>query len=427
MNAIAYGNSYTAIGSASIIAGQLAVGTHNIYPVYSGDTVYQPTTWNQAQNYASITVSQGATTTKITAYPSSAAVGTSYTLTAAVSPPASYSGIFNPIGTVNFYDNGTLIGSPSITGSTASYNYTFSTAGSHPLTAQFVAGGSSDWATSNSPSSAVTATVTQGPTTTVLTSYPSSPAIGISYNLTATVSPPASYSGIFNPIGTVNFYDNGNLIGSPSITGSTASYNYTFSTAGTHQLTADFVAIGSSNWASSNSQMVLANVAQGATTTVLTTYPSSAVIGTSYPLTATVSPTSSYSGTFTVSGTVNFYDNGSQIGSAPISGTTASYNYTFTTAGSHSLTANFVAGGSSNWASSSLSAAVTATVGQGATTTTLTNYPSSVVIGTSYPLTATVSPSSSYSGTFTVSGTVNFYDNGNLIGSAVDLRHDRQL
>jgi hypothetical protein len=84
-----------------------------------------------------------------------------------------------------------------------------------------------------------------------------------------------------------------------------------------------------------------------ASTTTLTASASSVSAGTSVTLTATVSPTAA-------TGTVNFLSSGSSIGTGTLSSGTATDSYTFATAGSYSVTANYE--GNSTYASSTSSA-----------------------------------------------------------------------
>ena len=96
-----------------------------------------------------------ATTTTLTTPNSTTTTGTSVTLTATVSPSAA-------TGTVTFYNNSVSLGEPAtLTSGTATFNATFSTAGTESLTATY--DGSSTYA--ESTSSAVTVTVTAASST----------------------------------------------------------------------------------------------------------------------------------------------------------------------------------------------------------------------------------------------------------------------
>jgi hypothetical protein len=89
-----------------------------------------------------------------------------------------------------------------------------------------------------------------------------------------------------------------------------------------------------------------------ASSTSLAPASSSVTAGATDVLTATVSPTAA-------TGTVTFLNNGTSIGTSTLSSGTASYTATFATAGTESLTAQYL--GNSTYASST-SSAVTVTV-----------------------------------------------------------------
>lgn len=90
-----------------------------------------------------------ASTTTLAAANSSVAAGASDTLTATVSPSAA-------TGTVTFYQGTTTLGTGALNSGTATYDATFSAAGSESITATY----SGDSTYSTSTSSAVTITVT---------------------------------------------------------------------------------------------------------------------------------------------------------------------------------------------------------------------------------------------------------------------------
>lgn len=145
-----------------------------------------------------------------------------------------------------------------------------------------------------------------------------------------------------------------------------------------------------------------------ASTTTLTASPTTAVVGESVTLTATVTPSAA-------TGTVTFYNGTTSLGSATLSSGTATLSYSFTAAGSPSVTASY--SGDSTYATST-SSAVTVTVtaaGTTASTTTLTATPNPVATGANVTLTATVAPAS---GTGTPGGTVTFYNGTTSLGSA---------
>jgi len=295
-------------------------------------------------------------------------------------------------GTVTFMEGSNSIGSaPVIAGTATLSNYTPSI-GSHTLTASY--GGDTNDVPSP-PSPPVTETVNRIATTTSLQAAPTSSTPGQNVMLTATVSPP-------NVTGTVTFMDGSTTIGTQQLNGGPASLSTSSLSIGSHTLTASYG--GDTNDAQSVSSPVTETVSQTATTTSLQVVPTSSTPGQNVMLTATVSPS-------TAGGTVTFLDGSTSIGSQNVSGGTASLSISNLSTGSHTLTASY--GGDANDAPS-VSAAVTESVGQTATTTSLKAAPTSSTPGQNVTLTATVSPS-------TATGTVTFRDGSTIIGTPQQL------
>ncbi len=143
-----------------------------------------------------------------------------------------------------------------------------------------------------------------------------------------------------------------------------------------------------------------------ATTTTLSASATSVAKGSAVTLTATVSGTPG-----TPTGTVTFYDGGTQLGTAALTSATASYSTSTLAAGTHSITASY--GGDSNYMASN-SSAVTITVNAlAATTTTLTASPTTAATGTTVSFTAMVTAA-----TGSPTGTVTFLDGTTPLGTA---------
>ena len=145
------------------------------------------------------------------------------------------------------------------------------------------------------------------------------------------------------------------------------------------------------------------------TSTALTASATSIAAGQSVTFTATVSASS------TPSGTVTFYDGTTTLGEGTLNGSgVATYATTALNAGSHSITAAY--GGSSTFAAST-SAATIITVSAPtltATTTALTASATTVNAGTDVSFSATVTP---FSGTGTPTGTVTFMNGTTALGT----------
>ncbi|MGW3266600.1 Ig-like domain-containing protein, partial [Streptomyces sp. NPDC001056] len=112
-------------------------------------------------------------------------------------------------------------------------------------------------------------------------------------------------------------------------------------------------------------------------------------------------------------GTVSFFDGATLIGTAPLSGGTATLTTSGLAVGTHSLIA--VYSGSTNFGSSA-SPIDTQTVTKASTTTTLTSTPNPSTVGQAVTLTATVAAVPP--GTGTPTGTVSFFDGATLLGTS---------
>ncbi|MDH6282211.1 beta strand repeat-containing protein [Prescottella agglutinans] len=354
-------------------------GTHSLQAKYLGTAIAN------ASDSAPQSVSVSVPTSMTVTAPSTAVTGTAVTLSATVTPSTAS-------GTVQFKDNGANIGSPAaVSNGVASLQHTFSTGGSHSITADFVAG--SGYVNSSAAAQTVNVSVPDVATTTTVTA-PGTAQTGAQVTLSADVTP--------NPGGgTVQFKDSGVDIGSPvTLSNGAAQLPYTFTTAGNRSITAVFSGTPGFTGSTSAAQTVNVSVPDVATTTTLTV-PTTAETGQQVTLTANLDPTNA-------SGTVQFLENGTNIGSpVAVSNGVASLQHTFTTPGSHGITAVFT--GNQGFTSSTAGAqTVTVTNPDVSTTTTLT-VPATTVKGTATTLTATVNPADA-------SGTVQFLDGQTPIG-----------
>jgi hypothetical protein len=139
-------------------------------------------------------------------------------------------------------------------------------------------------------------------------------------------------------------------------------------------------------------------------TTTLSSSPNPSTVGQSVTFTATVSPSNA-------TGTVQFLDGTTAIGSGVVTAGVASLSTSALAAGDHDITAVYSGDGSY---ASSTSAIVTQVVSGGTsinTTTTLTSSRNPSNAGQAVTFTATVSPSAA-------TGTVQFFDGSALLGSA---------
>ncbi|WP_158170221.1 beta strand repeat-containing protein [Rhodococcus sp. JT-3] len=368
-----------------------AAGDHSITAVYDG--VLEFLTSTSPARTVSVAAADVQTTASLTV-PSSAVEQTSVALTANISPAANG-------GTVQFKDGGIDIGGPiAVTGGAATLDHTFTTAGSHSITAVY--SGTAGFGGSTAQAQTIEISSSSLSTTTTL-QVPATAVTGTAVDLTATVAPN-------NAVGTVQFKSNGTAIGSPvTVTGGVATLSHSFDVAGAQSVTADFTA--GAGFVSSSASAQAVTVSDPAPVDVVTTtslsIPATAITGTAVDLTATVAPNNAV-------GTVQFKSNGTAIGSpVTVSAGVATLSHSFDAAGAQSVTADFTAG--AGFVSSSASAQAV-TVSDPApvdvVTTTSLSVPATAVTGTAVDLTATVAPNNAV-------GSVQFKSNGTAIGAPV--------
>ena len=266
----------------------------------------------------------------------------------------------NPTGTVTFYGGSTSIGTgilmPNITesvASTANLDITNTTtsgsfSASYPGDANF------------QPSSS-TVPIT---TSVSLTATPNPSNTDQSVTLTATVSSTSATPG---PTGQVFFLDGSTVIGSAAVSSGKSTLTTTFTTAGAHLLTAKYS--GDANYQGSTSAVYTQTVNSSTTPTdtlELSVSTAKAVFGQHVVLFARLVGNISTPPT----GTVNFFDGSTNIGSASLASSSA-YLVVTLAVGSHSITASWA--GDSNWPAAT-SAAVALTVNRASTDVRLTSF-----------------------------------------------------
>ncbi|MEO8153474.1 MAG: Ig-like domain repeat protein, partial [Rhizobacter sp.] len=354
-----------------------AAGTHNLSAIYAGNANNNSST----SNTLSQSVNPASSSTSLSVTPNPVTVNQTVTLKATVTGAA-------PSGSVAFMDGGTALGSATLVSGIATLATSLSVSGAHSITAAY--GGDANNALSTS--SAANLTVNKIVTTSTLTSAFNPGLVGQGVTLTSTVSPS-------NATGTVTFKDGAATLGTGTLIAGSASFNATFATSGTHSLTAVYA--GDSLNGTSTSGSVNEVVNKVASTATLAAAPNPSVVSQSVTLSATVSPA-------TASGTVTFKDGSYTLGTASLSGGTASFTGSFSSTGGHNLTALY--GGDTTYASST-SAALSQTVQAATTTTVLTATPSPAPAGGSVTLKATVTGVSP-------GGSVTFMDDTTPLGTA---------
>ncbi|WP_433983839.1 Ig-like domain repeat protein [Tunturiibacter empetritectus] len=203
----------------------LAVGTHPVTAVYSGDTNYNPAT-SAIDNQV---VGQAGTTTTVASSLNPSAFMQSVTFTATVAPTA---GATLPTGTVQFSVDGTNLGIP-VTLNSGMATYTISTlaVGLHTVAAVYTPDTNSLTGSNGSVSQQVGAVSTSA---TTLSVAPGTVMYGDQATLTAVVTP--SFA-----TGTVSFYEGSTLLGTASLDGTgTAVLPISTLNAGVHTIVAKY-------------------------------------------------------------------------------------------------------------------------------------------------------------------------------------------
>lgn len=332
-----------------------------------------------------------ATTAAVTATPNPSVNGQMVTITAKVT--ANVSG--TPSGSVVFYNGATKLGTETLSHGAATLKTSALPVGA--LTLQVSYAGFGDFIATNSPP--FDQTVDEA-TTTTLTAAPNPSAYSGTVALTAHVKP--SVSG--KPTGTVNFFAGGANIGTGSLSGSdVATLNVNTLPAGKSSLTA--VYSGDSTYAASKSAALTETVDPAATATALKTSLSPSIYGQLVTFTATVT---SMAGT--PEGTVNFMSGATLLGSATTTGGVANFTTSTLPAGTHSITAKFVA---STDFESSTSSPVSDVVKPVATNTALASSLNPSTKGKTVTFTATVT---SAAPTKPI-GSVKFVADGKTLGT----------
>lgn len=312
-------------GVATLAVASLAVGSHSLTAEYSGDGN------NAASSSSALTqaVNTAGSSTALASSVNPTLFGASTVLTATVS------GV-SPGGSVTFKDGASTLGSVSLVAGTASLSLANLAVGAHSLTAVY--GGDSNNA--GSTSAVVTQTVNAVTSSVLLTSSVNPSSFGGSTTLTATVSGSS-------PSGSVSFQDGALTLGSVTLSGGVATLQIASLAVGAHSLTAVYG--GDSNNLGSNSAVLSQTVNPATASVTLSSSVNPSVVSTATLLSATVSGISP-------SGSVNFLDGATVLGSATLASGVASLSVSGLTVGAHSLTA--VYGGDGNNAPGSSAALV---------------------------------------------------------------------
>jgi len=308
----------------------------------------------------------------------------------------------NPLtGTIIFLDGATQLCSVTVASSAASCSTSALTLGQHSITASY----SGDANDASSVSTALIQVVKQAPSL-LLTVAPNPVIVAANITLTFTATAPTG-----TPTGAVTFYDGTMALSAANLSGSGgATYSTVQLSPGTHSLSVQYA--GDASNASGKSNVVNELVQQATTGTTLSSSNINAPVGSQVIFTATVVSTNGPLPT----GTVQFHDGGTSLGSAVVgSNGTAVLSSASPAPGVHSIVAIY--GGDQDDAASS-SSPLTETIQQIATVTALSGNQNPVSAGATLTLTGAVRATGSSTNGGALSGTVTFSEGLITLGTS---------
>jgi large repetitive protein len=231
---------------------------------------------------------QTATTTQLISGPNPSVAGQPVTFTATVVPATPGS------QTPSFFDGGNPIGTaplgPNSTIAVADLTIATLAVGSHTITTSY--NGDSNFGGSNG--GPLTQVVNKNGTNTLILSSLNPSTAGKSVTFNIVISPVTGTAAAVVPTGTVNVFDNGTLIGSPTLSsvGGNSSANVTTSalTTGSHTITMSYAGDANFNGNSNGSltQQVNPPVAVNTSLTLSSSPTNSSSFGQSVTFTATI-------------------------------------------------------------------------------------------------------------------------------------------
>jgi hypothetical protein len=383
-------------GQAVFTIDVLPAGADSIITEYSGDNNYS------ASTSAAVVVNESvllvSSTTTVSASVSTLTAGSPLTLTATVVPGVG--GTATPTGTVNFTQNGTLIGSAALQPSGLATLSTTLAPGVYPIIATY--SGDDSYATSASPALSITATSASFTTLTI------SPALLFANDpatLTATVLP--SITGGVTLGGTVEFLvDSVTPLGSATINAAgQAVLNTTGIPVGANTLTAVYA--GQGVYSGSTSQVLnqTVNPAPNSGVTVSVSAPS--LLETGDPVTFNVTVASLIGGVVPT-GQVTFSLGSTVLGAGTLqSNGTASFTTTALVVGTNTITINY--GGDATYTPARPVSTSVFLYQNGPVPTSVTGTLPNVIAGTGSPGYINVTIANPGLNTLTGQGTINIF------------------
>jgi hypothetical protein len=359
-------------GGASFSSSTLTGGVHPITVAYAGDTINAASSSTVLSQ--SVRISAGLA---VASAPNSPAAGQTITFTANLNAAAT--------GTVQFLDGAAVLATVPVVSGAAAYSTAALTQGSHSMSAVY--GGDATYFNSTT---AFTQTVLAASSIVVVTSLSPSTA-GQNVTFTATVTP-------LSATGTVQFLDGGVAIGTVPLVSGIASLSTASLASGSHAISAVY---GGDAADAAATSVALTQIVKAVTTIGVASAPSPSVVGQAVSITATVTPTAA-------TGTVQFLDGSSVLGTASVNSGTAVLNVATLAQGVHTLSVKY--SGDANYGPSG-SITITQNVNAKTATTTVVSSSQNPSVGGTVTLTAAVSGSAP-------TGTVQFLDGATALGTA---------
>ena len=399
--AITYGTALSGVqldATAGGLAGTFvytpAAGTVPAAGVQTLSVTFNPTDstdYSSATTTVQITVNKTTPTLALTTSGSPSNYGTAVTFTATTST--------GPTGTVTFYDGTNAIGTGQLNGVTAALTVGTLTVGSHTITASWPGNNNYTSVTSNP----VTQIVNVTETSTTVISIPNPGIAGTAETITATVK---VIAGAASTTGSVTFTDGTTNLGSTNLGANGTAVITPMLAPGPHSIIATYSGDANDNGSASTPYALNVNLAATATSVSVT--PNPALVESTVTFTATVTGNGG-----APAGTVTFSANTAVIGTANLTGGTATLTYSGLAVGSYTITAIY--GGDANDQGSSGASAAQLVVGS---IPTVTDLGSSTTDGTTAQtiLVSTVLNTSGNS-TPAPTGTVTFFNGTTVVGS----------
>lgn len=380
----------------------LSTGSHTVGAVYSGDSNFL----TSIATSKSAVVNKASTTTTLSDAPSPTVSGQAVTFTATVAVVSPGAG--SPTGGIQFNIDGQPYGTAvALSGNTATLTVSNLSTGNHNVQATY--NGDGDFASSSSAT--LTHGVNKADSDLALSSSDASAVSGEALTFTANVTAVAPGAG--TPTGSVQFFVDGNPLGSPvALSGGQATSPSTQLTVGPHSITANYG--GDGNFAGATKSLTQ-QVTAAHTSTSVSTAPNPSVFGQPVTLHAEVSVDGPGSGNPT--GQVRFTIDGTQVVFANVVDGVAETTISTLAVGSHTVQATFLSD-DANFLDST-SQQVGQVVNKAATKTVITSSSPTSVFGQPVTFTATVSVQAPGAGA--PSGTITFSDGTTELGTvAVD-------